>query len=194
MKHGTEFDSNQDVTEEDLPEGAILRDHTVDGIREYDQQLPRWWLVILFGVIAFSIVYWLVMDDRSFLGQTDAQLEAKLAAIDTKRLENSIDVTDDERFWEMAGNAQFVSAGKKTYQTLCVTCHGKDLEGGIGFNLVDSEWVHGSAPSDIYVTIADGVIEKGMQAWESQLGQKRIAEVVAYILDQNPTLQPPSGG
>jgi len=190
MKHGTEFDSNQEVTGEDLPEGVILRDHVVDGIREYDQQLPRWWLVILFGVIGFSIVYWLVMDDRSFEGQTDAQLEAKLAAIETKRLENSIDVTDDARFREMAGNAQFVSAGKETYESFCVACHGKDLEGGIGFNLVDSEWVHGSAPSAIYTTIADGVVEKGMQAWESQLGQKRIAEVVAYILDQNPTLQP----
>jgi cytochrome c oxidase cbb3-type subunit 3 len=75
-----------------------------------------------------------------------------------------------------------------------VACHGKELKGGIGFNLVDAEWIHGARPAEIYHTIAAGVPEKGMQAWESQLGQKRIAEVVAYILSKNPGLEAKSDG
>lgn len=173
------------VKKEELPEGVILRDHVVDGIQEYDQRMPFWWLCILFGVIGFSIVYWLVIDDRTFSGGEDNQLDAKLAAIEATRLANSIDVSNDDLFWEMSANASVVASGKKSYENQCVACHGKDLMGGIGFNLVDAEWVHGSRPSEIYVSIDKGFQDKGMQAWGPVLGQKRITEVVAYILSKN---------
>lgn len=190
MKHGLEHDKPEDVTEEDLPEGVILRDHVVDGIREYDQKLPMWWLIILFGVIIFSIIYWVAIDDRSFEGATDRALEAKLEAVNAARLANSIDVTNDALFYEMAGNASFVQAGQATFEANCVACHGANLQGGIGFNLVDDEWVHGSRPSEIYLSVSNGFPEKGMQPWETLLGQKRVAEVVAYVLSKNPGLQP----
>jgi len=190
MKHGLEHDKPEDVTEDDLPEGVILRDHVVDGIREYDQRLPMWWLIILFAMIGFSIIYWVVLDDRRFEGANHPALQEKLEAIATKRLANSIDVTNDTLFWEMANNPTFVSAGKETFNANCIACHGKDLEGGIGFNLVDDEWIHGSQPSEMYVSISEGFLDKGMQPWEPLLGQKRIAEVVAYVLNKNPGLQP----
>lgn len=190
MKHGLEHDKPEDVTEEDLPEGVVLRDHVVDGIREYDQRLPIWWLIILFGVIIFSIIYWVAIDDRRFEGGLHPDLEAKLQVVQATRLANSIDVTNDDLFFEMASNQSFISAGEATFEANCVACHGKNLEGGIGFNLVDDEWVHGSKPSEIYVSVSDGFPEKGMQPWETLLGQKRIAEVVAYVLSKNPGLKP----
>jgi cytochrome c oxidase cbb3-type subunit 3 len=189
MTHGLEHDKPEEVTEEDLPEGVILRDHVVDGIREYDQRLPMWWLIILFGVIIFSIIYWLVIDDRSFEGGVDARLEARLEEINTRRLASSIDVTNDSLFFEMASNESFVAAGKATYEANCAACHGNDLKGGVGFNLVDDEWIHGSDPSAIYISVANGFPDKGMQPWESMLGQKRVAEVVAYVLSANPELK-----
>lgn len=177
------------VKQADLSEGVKLRDHVVDGIQEYDQRLPFWWLCILFSMIAFSIIYWLVLDDRSFIGEDNPALEIQLAALETKRLAHSIDVTNDDLFWEMSDNPAFVSAGQYAYESYCITCHGKELQGGIGFNLVDTEWVHGGKPSEIYVTIDKGIPAKGMQAWGTTLGQKRMAEVVAYILSKNPALR-----
>jgi cytochrome c oxidase cbb3-type subunit 3 len=190
MKHGLEHEKPEDVTQEDLPEGVILRDHVVDGIREYDQRLPSWWLVILYSAIAFSIIYWVVIDDRSHNGGKDASLDAKLAELNTKKLASSIDVTNDDLFWEMASNPTFIAAGKENFETNCVACHGANLQGGIGFNLVDEEWIHGSTPSEVYVSVANGFPEKGMQEWEPLLGQKRIAEIVAYVLSKNSNLKP----
>jgi len=190
MKHGLEHDRPEDVSEEDLPEGVVLRDHVVDGIREYDQRLPMWWLIILFGVIGFSIIYWVAIDDRRFEGGEHPRLKAELQAVQTARLANSIDVTNDDLFYEMAGNPSFIQAGQETFEAHCAACHGKDMRGGIGFNLIDDEWVHGSKPSELYVSVSQGFPEKGMQAWETLLGQKRIAEVVAYVLSKNPELIP----
>ena len=171
--------------QEDLPEGVILRDHVVDGIQEYDQRLPFWWLCILFGVMGFSIVYWLVIDDRTFTGSEHDRLETKLAAIEAKRLANSIDVSNDNLFWEISANTTIVAAGKKHFETHCVACHGKNLQGGIGFNLVDDEWIHGNIASEIYANIDGGIEGTGMQSFRTALGQKRITQIVAYILSKN---------
>jgi len=181
----TGHNDSKDFSSEKLPDGVVLREHSYDGIREYDQRLPRWWLITLFGAILFAVIYWFVLDSDAYVGQENDKLEAKLDIIATKKLANSIDVTNNALFWEMSENPGFVGAGQATFEANCVPCHGKDLHGGIGFNLVDDEWVHGGQPAEIYNTVFNGVPEKGMQAWGSLLGQKRIAEVVSYVLSKN---------
>ncbi|WOO40215.1 cbb3-type cytochrome c oxidase N-terminal domain-containing protein [Rubellicoccus peritrichatus] len=178
-------EDNTKFEDEVLPEGVVLKEHSYDGIREYDQRLPRWWLLTLYGAIIFSGLYWLVDHNYMKAQSTTEQVEQELSEIATIKLANSIDVTDNALFWEMSENAAFVTAGKVIYDANCTPCHGANLEGGIGFSLVDGEWVHGAQPSSIYNTIYDGVPDKGMQAWGTLLGQKRITEVVAYVLSKN---------
>jgi len=174
-----------DFDGEELPSGVILKEHSYDGIREYDQRLPRWWLITLYGAIIFSGLYWFANYYYAESMSPEERVQARLDEINTIRLANSIDVTDNTLFWEMSENPGFVNAGAQTYAANCTPCHGANLEGGIGFNLTDGEWVHGAQPASIYQTIYDGVPEKGMQAWGGLLGQKRIAETVAFILSKN---------
>ena len=181
----SEDPSSEELKAEKLPKGVTLKPHSYDGIHEYDQRLPRWWLFTLYGAVVFSAIYWLMLDVKGFTGAEHVEIEEQMAQIETLRLENSIDVTNNEKFWEMSENQTIVAKGKQTFQTNCVACHGENLRGGIGFNLVDAEWVHGSLPAEIYTTISKGVPEKGMQAWANLLGQKRITEVVAYIMSKN---------
>src|ERR1043166_3699181 len=35
----------------------LLLDHDADGIRELDNKLPRWWVWLFYGTIAFAAVY-----------------------------------------------------------------------------------------------------------------------------------------
>lgn len=177
-------DPDTHLHDEELPEGVVLKEHSYDGIREYDQQLPRWWLVTLYGAIVFAAFYWFM--NHQATNNTDLRrIDSELAAIETLRLENSIDVTNDALFVQMSKNAAFVAAGQKTFQTQCASCHGTDLKAGPGFigvNLMDNEWIHGGKPSEIYHTVDNGVQGTSMITWGPGLGQRRIVEAVAYIL------------
>ena len=81
-----------------------------------------------------------------------------------------------------------VDAGKQTFQSLCTPCHLASLKGkgenpaAVGPNLTDQAWIHGGTPKEIYATVSKGVLAKGMPTWEPVLGQKKTAEVVAYVL------------
>jgi cytochrome c oxidase cbb3-type subunit 3 len=55
----------------------------------------------------------------------------------------------------------------------------------VGPDLTDNAWIHGGTPKEIYVVLQQGVALKGMPAWEPILGQKKTAEVVAYVLSRH---------
>ena len=176
--------------------GIKLRPHTYDGIQEFDQRLPNWWLNTLYGTIAFSIVFWFVYMIARVVPSDGAQVDAAMARIAAAKLASSIDVTNDALFWDMSRNPVFVEAGKQTFTSLCVACHLASLKGkgenpaAVGPNLVDQAWIHGGTPKEIYATVSKGVLAKGMPAWEPVLGQKKSAEVVAYLLSHHQKGEP----
>lgn len=175
---------------EQTPEGSgpKLRPHTYDGIQEFDQRLPNWWLYTLYGAIAFSIVFWFAYMIAKIMPTDAALVDAEMARIAAAKMASSIDVTNDDLFWDMSRNPVFTEAGKATYASLCVACHLASLKGkgenpgAVGPNLVDTAWIHGGTPKELYATVSQGVLIKGMPAWEPVLGQKKTAEVVAYVL------------
>ena len=97
----------------------------------------------------------------------------------------------DVQLWKLSTDPAVVAAGQKIYTANCVACHGETLEGGIGQNLVDGQWIHGGKPTDIYNVIQKGVLEKGMPVWGPVLGPARIADVVAFVISKNPTIEQP---
>lgn len=178
------------------PNAPPLRDHVYDGIQEFDHRLPNWWLYTLYGTIVFWVVYWFVYMIAHVMPTDGARVDAAMARISAAKLASSIDVTNDELFWEMSQNPVFVEAGKQSYTSLCVPCHLASLKGktenpgAVGPNLVDQAWIHGGTPKEIYHTVAAGVLPKGMPAWEPVLGQKKAAEVVAYLLSHHKKGEP----
>jgi cytochrome c oxidase cbb3-type subunit 3 len=180
-----------------VPAEPAVRPHIYDGIREYDQRLPNWWLLTFYGAIVFAVAYWSLA--QHFRAPTDgervtaelARVEAaKLASIDTSKL-------DDAALWQMSRNPVFLEPGKATYQTLCVSCHLASLKGkhenpaAIGPDLTDDRWIHGGRPLELYHTVTAGVPAKGMITWGPILGPKKITEVVAFILSHHDPKETP---
>ena len=171
--------------------GIPLRAHSYDGIQEYDQRLPNWWLYTLYGAIVFWVAYWFVYMIAGLVPSDGARIDAELAKVAAVKMASSIDVTNDQLFWEMSRNPVFVDAGKQTFNSLCIPCHLPSMRGkseiptAVGPDLTDTAWLHGGTPKEVYTTVSKGVIPKGMLAWEPVLGQKKTAEVVAYVLSRH---------
>jgi cytochrome c oxidase cbb3-type subunit 3 len=184
--------SNQPPDDSGIP----IRPHTYDGIQEYDQRLPNWWLYTLYGAIVFWVVYWFVHMIAGLMPTDGERVDAEMAKIAAVKMAGSLDVSNDNLFWEMSRNPVFVEAGKQSYQSLCIPCHLPSLRGksenptAVGPDLTDTAWIHGGTPKEIYVTVSKGVIPKGMLAWEPVLGQKKTAEVVAYLLSHHQPGEP----
>jgi cytochrome c oxidase cbb3-type subunit 3 len=173
-----------------------LRPHTYDGIQEFDQRLPNWWLYTLYGAIVFAICYWFTYQKAGIMPTDGEQIDAAMARITAAKMASSIDVADDGKFWAMSRNPVLVDAGKQTFNSLCVACHLPSLRGksenptAVGPDLTDQAWIHGGTPKEIYHTVSKGVLAKGMPTWEPVLGQKKTAEVVAYILSHHQEGEP----
>ncbi|MCX7729434.1 MAG: cytochrome c, partial [Bacteroidia bacterium] len=83
-----------------------------------------------------------------------------------------------------------INQGKEIFITNCITCHGKEAQGGAGPNLTDEYWLHGGGIKNIFKVIKYGVPAKGMIAWETQLSPKQIQQVASYILTLKGTNPP----
>ncbi|MGK0188908.1 MAG: cytochrome c oxidase cbb3-type subunit 3 [Verrucomicrobiales bacterium] len=178
-----------------------LREHVYDGIQEYDQKLPNWWLWSFYLAIIAFFVFWLTYYSAGMLTEDGALVDSKIAEINEKKaaeLEKLMATLDDSVLWKMSRNAVITDKGRSTYEVTCVACHGKDLTATLGganlpgLPLHDSEWKYGGTPMEVFKIVSAGSpdVTKGMVAWEPSLGSAKVAEVVAYVLSQH---QPPEG-
>jgi len=168
-----------------------IREHTFDGIQEYDKKLPNWWLWTLWLSVVFAVGYWFWAhrwNIRPTQEQRYAQEYAKAhpeeaAAMEAKML-------TDEELWALSKDMKLVMSGEKIFKSTCVSCHGADMKGGIGVNLVDADWKHGGKPTEIYNLVANGFLPKGMPAWGPQLGKKKVEQVVSFVLSKHSPDEP----
>jgi len=173
------------------PNEPELRPHTYDGIQEYDARLPNWWLFTLYGAVAFSIVYWMFYHTTGMGLRDEVVLAQKMEVVAEARLASSMGSLTDAQLWEMSRDPKFVTAGKVIFNANCTACHLASLRGkaenpaAVGPSLVDSEWIHGGAPGQVRHTIIDGVPAKGMQPWGPVLGDRKVIEVMAYVLSHH---------
>jgi cytochrome c oxidase cbb3-type subunit 3 len=165
-----------EVRRTDEIQGKII--HEYDGIEEADNALPRWWLAIFYLSTAFAVAYWFYYHEFGIgLGSYDAY-EAALQA----RAGGAPAAATPEELEALSQDPEAVAQGQTTFQTSCVACHGTQGEGKIGPNLTDDFWIHKGGAGDIYKTIGEGVVAKGMPAWRLSLGADKVAKVTAFVL------------
>ena len=155
-----------------------LLDHEYDGIREFDNQLPEWWLAIFFGTIIFAFIYWVHYQIAG--GPSSKQeLATAMAKIQAQKPAGP-QFTEDKLAALFTGDA--VGKGREVFTGKCAACHGPEGGGLIGPNLTDKFWLHGQGSRlDIAKVIAVGVPDKGMPAWGETLPEDEVVAAAAFV-------------
>jgi cytochrome c oxidase cbb3-type subunit 3 len=149
-----------------------------DGIEEYDNPLPDWWLGLFWFTIVWAVAYGVhyhFIADRS----QEKALAAEMAAAEERwpaELQSGV---------EFAMTDAAVEAGQPVYVQNCAPCHAQNLEGLIGPSFLDDEWIHGGSAPEVIAVVENGVLDKGMVAWKGILSPEQINNVTAYILSVN---------
>jgi cytochrome c oxidase cbb3-type subunit 3 len=149
-----------------------------DGIDEYDNPLPDWWLGLFWICILWAVgytVHYHFIANRS----QEARYEAEVAAAAVRW------PAEAQPTVEFALTPDAIAAGQVVFETNCYMCHGMGLEGGIGPSMLDDEWIHGNTPEAVIGVIENGVVEKGMLAWGPILGAEKVNQAAAYVLAKN---------
>jgi len=77
-------------------------------------------------------------------------------------------------------SAYAVAEGQKLYEAYnCVGCHAHG-GGGIGPALMDSNWIYGSEPGNIFATIMQGR-PNGMPSFRNRIPEYQAWEIAAYV-------------
>ncbi|MBK1882104.1 c-type cytochrome [Luteolibacter pohnpeiensis] len=185
----------------------VLREHEYDGIQEFDQKLPNWWLFTLYIAIGWTVVHWCIYYYTNSI-QTDQQrVQAEIVSVEqqkAKALEETLRTLNDETMLtKWVPDPAVIAAGETTFTANCVACHGADLSATMtvdgksyplpGLSLVDGQWKYGSKPMDLFKLINEGTPADSeghngarMQAWGQVFSPKTVAEVTAYVISRNP--------
>lgn len=188
-------DSNKKANKS-VEDGPVLREHVFDGIEEFDQKLPNWWLFTFYIAIAFYVGYWVIYYSSDALKSPAEKINAQMASInDAKQKELTAMLADlsDDVLIEWSQNEAIVAKGEAMFTVTCVACHGTDLNGGIGRSLMDDHWEYGAKPMDIFNVIlkgspadSEGYNKAKMTPYENSHGAEKIAQITAFILSKNP--------
>lgn len=164
------------------PEARIL-DHEYDGIREYDNPLPGWWVWMWAGSFFFSVGYFFhyhISHNGTSVADSYAQEMTEVRAAEAKQ--SFAAPVSEESLGKLMANPALMTDAKSLFGLRCSPCHGDHAQGVIGPNLTDNSWIHGAGKlTDIYGVVEGGVASKGMPAWGRQLSPVELRQVVAFV-------------
>lgn len=167
--------------------------HSWDGIEEFNNPLPKWWLYTFYICIAWGVAYsiampaWPIFSDGATPGLLHSSTRANVQAeIDRYAAANegieaklvAADLTAIDSDPELVNYTQ--NAGAAVFRTWCAQCHGSGASGkqGLGYpNLLDSDWLWGGTIEDIYTTVNHGIRN-------TEDGEARYSQMPAFGRDE----------
>lgn len=162
--------------------------HAFDGIEEYDNPLPKWWLYMFVATIIFALAY-------VVLYPTLGNFQGVLNWSSANQWEKEVKSADDKygpvfakfadmSIEEISKNPEALEIGQRLFSNNCAVCHGSTAKGSYGFpNLTDSDWLYGGEPQTIEQTILGGrqgnMPAKGLKP---DMSASEMDDLVNYLL------------
>ncbi len=188
--------------------------HSWDGIEEFDNPMPRWWLWTFYACIVWAIGYtiaypaWPMIKSATpgilgyatrteFENDNIALEKANQAINDTLA---SVELTEISANKEL--NTYAKNKGAAVFRTWCAQCHGSGAAGvqANGYpNLLDNDWLWGGAIEDIHTTVTHGIRNTSddearfsqMPAFGDILETQDIEAVANYVMSLSGDAQDP---
>ncbi|MFK8010539.1 MAG: cytochrome-c oxidase, cbb3-type subunit III, partial [Marinicellaceae bacterium] len=170
--------------------------HEWDGIEEYNNPLPRWWLYLFVLTIVFAIGYLILYPGMGNYEGTlkwtqENQWAEENKAVQAKKAE-FYSTFIDKPIPEMINDNKAMEIGERLFANHCSSCHGSDAQGAIGFpNLTDDDWLYGGDPASILQTLVGGRMGI-MPPWGAALGDDGVKQVAAYVREFSEKGQDPA--
>ncbi len=176
--------------------------HEWDGIQEYNNPLPRWWLWTTYATIIWGIGYAIAYPSIPLPGgatpgllgySSRAEVAADIADVNARNAPlveriNELELAAIASDEEVGGFA--INGGRAVFQTFCAQCHGSGAAGAKGYpNLIDDDWLWGGTIEDIHETISNGIRYEAnldtrtsqMPAFGEFLSKEEIGGLVQYV-------------
>lgn len=181
--------------------------HDWDGIEEYNNPLPRWWVWVFYACIVWGIGYsiaypaWPLISSATpgVLGaSTRADVAAEIKRFDEANASIKQQLIEAD-LTSISANPELMTyaerAGAAVFKTNCAQCHGSGAAGveGKGYpNLLDDDWLWGGDIENIHLTVTHGIrnttdpdarySEMPKFGADELLEPQQISEVVEYVL------------
>jgi len=161
--------------------------HVYDGLEEFNNPMPRWWMWLFYITIVFAVIYLVLYPGfGSFSGKLgwrsagQYQEEVKLAEAEVGPMFEKYKATDLKA---LAADSKANAMGERLFLTYCAQCHGSDARGNKGFpNLADRDWLYGGDPETIKLSILNGRHGQMPPMGAAVGSEKDIESVAHYVL------------
>lgn len=165
-----------------------LMDHEFDGIQEFDNPIPLWLNLILFGTVIFSVIYYMFFQIGPLLGTNgwtvvEAYDSSRAANLRLRFAEIGELKADEATLIEymQPENSEWLAVGQTVYKTHCQSCHAPNGNGLVGPNLTDDHYKAVETLGDLVTVIADGAANGAMPAWRTRLHPNELVLSAAYV-------------
>jgi len=161
--------------------------HVYDGLEEFNNPMPRWWMWLFYITIVFAVIYLVLYPGfGSFAGKLgwrsagQYQEEVKLAEAEVGPMFEKYKATDLKA---LAADSKANAMGERLFLTYCAQFHGSDARGNKGFpNLADRDWLYGGEPETIKLSILNGRHGQMPPMGAAVGSEKDIESVAHYVL------------
>ena len=160
-------------------ESSILLDHEYDGIQELDNNLPPWWVWLMWGTIIFAVVY---LFNYHIFKVSPLQLDEYKAEVELAESLKDLNAVTELTAVLLTSESD-LNAGKTVFVKFCIACHKEDGRGEIGPNLTDEYWIHGNDIKDLFKIIKYGSPNGKMTPHGNLLTPLQIQQVASFVLN-----------
>jgi cytochrome c oxidase cbb3-type subunit 3 len=145
------------------------------------------------ATLALSLLFAVSCDREKRLGPPTPAVSASVEGARESELQPGVPLPGVDVKNPFEGSYDAMNRGKKLFaQFNCAGCHSPGGGGGIGPPLIDTDWIYGNNPANIYETIIKGR-PNGMPSFGGKIPSYQIWQLVTYVRSMSSAASSPQG-